>query len=98
MAPPLVNICEDCVLGTHGLVIARHLLAILRSLTTTADNTVILVERLEVLQMLFEAQRKEAKLPSLQVCYAKTKVQVLEGFLCQSVRTTRECDKEVNIL
>ena len=67
----------------------KHLSAIpsLQIFFSLADDAAIFAESLEVLVMALEALQEEVRALGLKVSWAKTKVQVFEGVLDETVQS-----------
>ncbi|KAG0717153.1 hypothetical protein GWK47_055077 [Chionoecetes opilio] len=59
--------------------------------------SVIFAESLEVLVMALEALHEEAKLLGLEVSGLKTKVQVFEGLIDETVQSVHACGEDIEI-
>ena len=62
------------------------------------DDSVIFAESLEVLVMALETLQETVKPLGLQVSWSKTKFQVFEGLLDETVQSIHVCDENIDIL
>ena len=100
LAPSLFNTCMNWVIGRG--VEQSHCGASVSNTEITdpvfADEATIFAESLEVMVMVLEALHEEVKPLGLKVSRAKTKVQVFEGILGETVQSVHACVEVIEIL
>ena len=97
LAPSLFNTCMDWV--PNRVVKESHCGASIGKIEITdfvfADDAAIFTESLEVLVMALETLQEEVKPLGFKVSWAKTKVQVFEGVLDETVQSVYACGIEI---